>query len=432
MELQETEQPAICRRLKLQYAVILVAVLVEIIYLSKGVLLMYRYLHRSNVCVNHTIQPAEDDDSPEFERDNRGYVFTVFLFGIISFLRLVEYIPLFIGLWQYWDSGSDRQNNSDSCGLNEHKHYFIFVLLTPVSVISLSLPAIGLSLENRCGDANITANVFIAYCIINFFRYTWAFSVRIGMVFATLKVKEIWKTDIQISDEETPASLTSKYRKAGEKVKKIARIFETWFLFPWIIFFLVSSLKAKNILSLWNDEEEEVRTLPLVYFLLYNINQMIFLVIPYLCVRKMNHYHHQCVERIQERHHQCVQEQHHQWVERIQEQHRQCVERIQEQHHQCVERIQEQHHQCVQRIQEQPRQCVERIQEQPHQCVEEQQLNPGREDGCVAEQRKLQVDENYDVEPRVWGLGFKVKIKGFVYTLFLITGLVFTILTPLL
>ena len=392
---------------------------------------MYRYLHRSNVCVNHTIQPAEDDDSPEFERDNRGYVFTVFLFGIISFLRLVEYIPLFIGLWQYWDD-SDGQNNSDSCGLNEHKHYFIFVLLIPVMAISLSLPAIGLLLENRCGDASVTANVFIAYCIINFFRYAWAFSVRMGMVFATLKVKEIWKTALpakQNGNEEPPASLTTKYRKAGEKVKKIAEIFETWFLFPWIIFFLVSSLKAKNILSLWNDEEEEVETLPLVYFLLYNINQMIFLIIPYLCVRKMNHYHHQCVEKIQEqqlnpgREDGCVAEQ-----RKLQVDEKYDVE--------PRERIQGQQLNpgredgCV--AEQRKLQVDENYDVEPRERIQGQQLNPGREDGCVAEQRKLQVDEKYDVEPRVWGLGFKVKIKGFVYTLFLITGLVFTILTPLL
>ena len=325
---------------------------------------MYRYSHRSNVCVNHTIQPAEDDDSLEFQKD-RGYSFTVLVYGICSLLRCIEYIPLFIGLWQYWDENDrNRPHNNLKC-----KHYFKwFVLLTSVWAISLSIPVVGVLLEEHCDDAKVTANVFIAYCSVNFLRYTWAFSVRMGMVFATLKVKEIWKSvlaNIRNVNEETTllhASLTSTYRNAGEQVKKIARIFETWFLFPWIIFFLASSLKAKNILSLWNDDEEEIEILPLVYFMLYNINQMIFLIIPYLCAKKMNHYHHQCVEGIQKK-----------------------------------------------------------------------QLNTEMGEGFVANQRKLliQVDKNYDVEPHVWGLGFKVKMNSFIYILFLLLGLFFTLFTPM-
>ena len=38
----------------------------------------------------------------------------------------------------------------------------------------------------------------------------------------------------------------------------------------------------------------------IVYFLLYNIKQMIYLLIPYICGQKMNHYHHQCHSRIKE------------------------------------------------------------------------------------------------------------------------------------
>ena len=292
---------------------------------------MLRYIYPSKVCVNHTIQPAEDDDSLEFEKYDRGYKFTVFLLGIISVLRIVEYIPLFIGLRRYWKE-MDR-NGSNVC-----KNFLTWLMLsTPAWAIILSLPVIGLLLESSCGDAKVTAKVFIAYCIINFFRYGWALSVRMGMVYATLKVKEIWE-GIQ-DGNATPLT----YKNAGKQVKKIAGIFETWFLFPWIIFFLISSLKAKNILSLWKEDAEEVEFLALVYFMLYNVNQMIFLIIPYLCAKKMNQYHHQ----------------------------------------------------------------------------------------CVMQQLQIQADENYDVEPHLWGLGLKVKMKSFIYTLFLVMGLVFTIFTPL-
>ena len=95
--------------LKLRSAVIVVAILVEFIYISKGVLLIYRYSHPSKVCVNHTIQPAEDDDSLEFEKDDRGYNFTVLVYGICSLIRCIEYIPLFIGLWRYLDKTDKKR-----------------------------------------------------------------------------------------------------------------------------------------------------------------------------------------------------------------------------------------------------------------------------------------------------------------------------------
>ena len=352
--------------MKLRSAVIVVAILVEFIYISKGVLLIFRYSHPSKVCVNHTIQPAEDDDSLEFEKDDRGYNFTVLVYGICSLLRCIEYIPLFIGLWQYLDKTyKKRPHKKLKC-----KHYFTYLMpLIPVLAISLSIPAVGLSLEKRCGDAKVMANVFTAYCSVNFLRYAWAFSVRMGMVFATLQVKKIWKNVLDgiqnANDENTTllhASLTDIYINAGEYVKKIARIFERWFLFPWIIFFLASSLKAKNILSLWNNNEKEIQIFPLVYFILYNVNQMIFLIIPYLCAKKMNHYHHKCVLEIQKK-----------------------------------------------------------------------QLNTEKGEEFVAKQRKLliQVDKNYDVEPRVWGLGFKVKMNSFIYIIFLLLGLVFTLFSPM-
>ena len=38
----------------------------------------------------------------------------------------------------------------------------------------------------------------------------------------------------------------------------------------------------------------------MVYFLLYNINQMLLLIIPYMCGRNIDHYNRQCQIRIQD------------------------------------------------------------------------------------------------------------------------------------
>ncbi len=166
--------------------------------------------------------------------------------------------------------------------------------------LHFSIPAVGIVLElasekEHCGDS--MAAVFVTYCAINFFRYTWAFLVRVGMVIALLKIREIWgkfpDTSQCRSAVQLHAKLTDKYIEAGKQVQEITGIFQTWFLFPWIIFFLASSLEAKNVLWVWNSEREDVENLPVIYYLLYNINQMVGLLVPYLCGQKMDSYHHQ-------------------------------------------------------------------------------------------------------------------------------------------
>lgn len=366
-----------------QFALIATAILVELLYITRGALLVYWYASFSKLRTN-TTDPVENEDSQGFENIHRAYFFTVAVLAIGSILRCIEYIPFFIGLWEYLGGKGPLKVHHKL----PRKYYFISVaLLIPVSMVSIAILAIGIA-----NKPSAMPGVFVAYICINFVTNAWSFSVQLGMVLITLQVKRIWKhiddtirtkkpstatseeqaaktrcesyiTASDFTDGPLHAKLREKYANAGERVKKRTQIFQKWFLFPWIIYFLLSSLKAKYILLPWSEREEEVELLSLVAFMLYNINQMSFIIISFLCAKKMNHYHHQCVERIQE-----------------------------------------------------------------------QQLYPGRGEESLAEQRKIliQVDENYDFVPRVWGLGFKVKMTSFIYTIFLLLGLVFTLFTPLL
>ena len=333
---------------------------VELVHVTRGALLVYIYSHPSRTCNN------TKHDSSKYEVDRASYL-AVTVYATLSLLRCIEYIPIFFGLWHYLLNSQSRYFKQ-LC-----KYCFIwFSLLTPILALCMAISAVGIALEVYCGDINSSTHAFIAYCCVNFIRYAWSFSVLFGMVFATLKVKNIWKYASESISESSAsnhtavslhARLTDEYTRAGEEVKGITTIFETWFLFPWIAFFLASSLHAKNILSPWNDPKKEVKTLPLVYFTLYNINQVIFLIIAYVCAKKMNHSHRQFVERIQK-----------------------------------------------------------------------QQLNPNRGEEYLAEQRMMliQVEEIYDFVPRVWGLGFKAKMNSFIYVILLLMGLFFTISTPVI
>lgn len=258
--------------------------MVEIIYIIKAVLLITRYSHLPESCPNGT-ELVEGDDSPELvtSGSDRTYYFTVAVYAFCNLLRCIEYIPLFIGLYKFWKA------EGFSCPKLQDRGQMICSLLAtiPVLVLCLSVPAVGIALEvnKQCEDP--LAGVFIVYCVVNFFRYAWSFLVRAGMVFATFAVREIWMNNTYESK-----SIDELYKAKGDKVQKVAGIFQTWFLFPWIIFFAASSLECKNVLRVWNGDREEILPLPLAYYFLYNINQIMFLLIPYLCGLKMDYYHH--------------------------------------------------------------------------------------------------------------------------------------------
>ena len=261
-----------------------------ITYITKGGLLIARYSYPPKSCPNST-ELIESDDSAELETSgpDRTYYFTVAVYAFCSLLRCIEYIPLLIGLYKFWKA---KNKIKISFPKLQYSELMICSLLAMILLLCLSVPAVGIALElnKQCEDS--LATVYIVYCVVNFFRYTWSFLVRAGMVFATFVVREIWMDNTPESE-----SADELYKEKGEKVQKVAGIFQTWFLFPWIIFFIASSLEAKNVLRVWNGNREEILPMPLAYYLIYNINQIMFLLIPYLCGLKMDYYHHKFYKR---------------------------------------------------------------------------------------------------------------------------------------
>ena len=103
------------------------------------------------------------------------------------------------------------------------------------------------------------------------------------------KILEDWKmvsSDFQV--------LSKKYNEIGKQVQVIQDLFQPWFIVPWVVYLIASSLKTYNVLRPWNadgDGDTPLSSIPHIYYLLYNINQFITLIIPYLCAKKINTYH---------------------------------------------------------------------------------------------------------------------------------------------
>lgn len=112
-----------------------------------------------------------------------------------------------------------------------------------------------------------------------------------GNIQAKLEVKAYknWKAVSEDFHQRTMA-----YRSIGRQVMLIQDLFQTWFIIPWIVYLMASSLKTYNILRPWNlddDGNSPPSNIPHLYYLLYNVNQFITLLLPFLCAKKINTYH---------------------------------------------------------------------------------------------------------------------------------------------
>ena len=202
-------------------------------------------------------------------------------------------------------------NEFDTKDFTKPLHVLLLVFLVLNMVLYMTIPAVGAAVEYSNGEKGrvrfFNCFFFYIYCFLDVFRYIWALNVRAVMVIATLTAKKIWeKVYAEQSDNGVTAirlhgKLTDRYMEAGEKVKCINAVFQTWFLFPWVIFFIFSSVSAKSAVAIWDGEDKNiVETLPMIYLLLFHVKQIVFLLIPYMCGRKINHYHRLCIIKIQE------------------------------------------------------------------------------------------------------------------------------------
>jgi len=127
-----------------------------------------------------------------------------------------QYIPFLIGLYHFHVAWSEHKSNRlqriISPSLRTYPPcYFIVFLLAVVLLFSLSIPAIGIYLgylhEKKTICNSPWPNLFYAYCVVNFFRYFWSFTIRAGIVVATLRVREVWKKVTPLKSEPILATI---------------------------------------------------------------------------------------------------------------------------------------------------------------------------------------------------------------------------------
>lgn len=349
---------AAVKKIGLCYKLILLSVVaaVLLVFILKLVFLITRYgITVSSVKCE---QSAEDDNLTTVVKTkvNHEYVFTVITYAILSLLRIVEYILL--GKQFYYFFFQQKEVDPCTFFTKHSKRFcylfLFFIVLLPYFLLGFAIPALGIHQEIEHTERLEKCHrhyheIYITYCAVNFLRYVIAFSVRIAMIYTALFIDKLWFPDdppmhtsvgldksLGCTDSSSPTldnnitidrdlraqlppdhellikiskkflhdwrkvstdfkQMYEKYHNIGKQVQVYQELFQTWFIVPWVIYFINSSLKTYNILRPWNtdgDGDMPPSDISSMYYLLYNINQLITLIVPFLCAKKINTYHH--------------------------------------------------------------------------------------------------------------------------------------------
>lgn len=266
------------------------------------------------------------DSSSRNSTSIRRTVFTSVMYGICAVLRLTEYLLLVKGFYTFLSVNSYFGKN-EIWQILEHVWskrdiFWLCVLLFLVPVLlllSVAIPTVGIVMEVQYSQTTQNHNkwIFISYCVFNLGRYLFASYTRLAMAFAAIQVGRIWcitvfrspahdaeveqpnQTEQILEDWKVSSNkfdeLSQNYHQCGKKSQIICDIFKTWFIVPWLTYFIATSIKTTDVLTPWLKDEQqtvEKKLLPAIYYFMYNIFQLISLLVGYLCGLKMNTYHH--------------------------------------------------------------------------------------------------------------------------------------------
>lgn len=292
--------------------------------LVRGGLLVARYSDHGKSC-----KPDNSSNLTAFklfqQPQKAGYVFYMFLCAVSMLLHSMEYVLLAQGTVKFIQSYKHiRSYLFKISRRTPWKWEFLgpIVLMLPLLLLACAQPVFAVLSElsyasnlNECLKHDTT--VYFVYTALTLLTDLFAFFVRVVMILATIAVWKLWSPETSGQPNESIHStnmqrpelnqleefvkdwsivstkygeLADTYKQIGQKVKCITQIFQTWFMLPWIIFFIVTSTQTKNALEPWSDNENPL-PFSKEYYTLYIVSQTLSLLIPYLCALKMNMFH---------------------------------------------------------------------------------------------------------------------------------------------
>ena len=305
--------------------VIVIAVLVP---LSKGVLLLSTYV------MNEKVKNCSDP-SGEHQAKEEGYVFVMTILGIKSLIRCFEYFVLvaytFGFLVQRIRSGQTADGSGSAepterkdkilCGLK--KKFWLIILVK--TILAFSIPTVGVWQQHEFSKKNFSncsfnyPQIYYGYSVLNYLQYFFEIVVCMKFMKVFCKTHSLWEegyNELSIIDESTTSSASDKivkswnlasqkfknwytsYEKVGKEVMELNNLFKYWFIIPWLAYVLISSLKTATALQPWTLPSEDPSAFSVIYYGLYNFNQIFTLLVILYFAKRSNYQHNQYVRQL--------------------------------------------------------------------------------------------------------------------------------------
>ena len=207
---------------------------------------------------------------------------------------------------------TDLKKLLEKVGENKGKHYKVWlgtplamVIITIYILAALVTPIVGIThaytadkCYTDCKEQQIILTSHLAYQSLTIVAHIVNVTIRIAMVIAVLEVRAIWFNEHRIDDvaKEQPDTITRyckciiRYEKRVTKLKRLLRVFQTWFVFQWFhcFFQAVTNLTQFLLPILTGISHPE---LIITYRGIYAVYDILAFAIPHVCGLKMNTYH---------------------------------------------------------------------------------------------------------------------------------------------
>ena len=181
---------------------------------------------------------------------------------------------------------------------------FLTVAIAILGLMGLSKVSLSFAMEFK-DDCVSYMNIYAAYCGMEFFHVCFDIFVRMIMLVEMFRIREVWDCTVfkELNDivnkNCTSRSLAEvifrknllHYHEHGRRVRYLMHPFKIWFLTPWLIYSVETSINPNSLLSPWTESDSTIEGLT-KWFHIVNVAMKTFqLLLQYIFALKINEYH---------------------------------------------------------------------------------------------------------------------------------------------
>ena len=187
---------------------------------------------------------------------------------------------------------------------------FLAVAGTILGLMGLGKIVLAFAMELK-DDCLSYMNIYVAYCGLEIFHVCLDIFIRMIMLTEMFKIRELWDCTVfeelnndKIITYENPNIPRSKhlaevifrknllhYHEKGRAAQHLMHPFKIWFLTPWLVYSVETSLNPNTLLSPWTESDSTIEDITKWFHIINVVLKTYQLILQYIFAVKINEYH---------------------------------------------------------------------------------------------------------------------------------------------